>query len=178
MAKQVFPGKKSGTTEELSWWIPPPHYHLLQDEHFKVESGEGVWHLWGGKTVHLKKGDEIIIPARKWHTFQKTEGSEEPFSVLYQYDKEYAEMEESFFRNCFTYFEDCRKGGAEPSIFQLGVFAVHFWMPIALPVPGPEWFNFVVSTVMTVLLGCIGQYVLGYKASYVEYYAKDAKKQE
>ena len=174
-SKQVFPRKNDRRDGELSLFNPPAHYHLLQDEYFKVESGAGIWYLWGGKTVHLKKGDEIVVPALKWHRFEGAADSEEPFTVLYRYDREYAEMEERFFRNTFSYMEDCRKAGMEPSIFQMMVFCMHNWMPLALPVPGPEWFSLVVNTILMVVVGCVGEFLLGYKASYPEYYSENAK---
>lgn len=165
---QTFAPKQANL--EPSFYMPPPHYHLLQDEHFHVHSGEGIWHLWGGRTVRLSKGDDIMVPAGKWHTFDVAPESEEPLTVSYKYDAEYPEMEDRFFRNVMSYFADCRRAGRKPSVFQLMVFSMHNWMPIGLPVPGPERFNFVVNTILMVVMGCIGQFLLGYKASYSEYY--------
>lgn len=171
---QTFPQKQARQGFESSFYMPPPHYHLLQDEYFHVISGEGIWHLWGGRTIRLKRGDEIMVPAGKWHTFDVAPESTEPLAVAYRYDAEYAQMEERFFRNVLPYFADCRKAGLKPSIFQLMVFCMHNWMPIALPVPGPQWFNFLVNTVLMVVLGSVGQFLLGYKTSYPEYYREES----
>ncbi|KAG7104850.1 oxidoreductase virH like protein [Verticillium longisporum] len=173
---QIFPQKESQHDFESSFYRPPPHYHLLQDEHFRVDSGEGTWYLWGGKTVQLKKGDRIVVPARRWHTFDVAPDSKEPLAVSYYYDKEYVEMEETFFRNVLSYFADCRRAGVSPSIFQIMVFAMHNWMPIALPVPGPECFNLLLNTILMVSIGCVGQFLLGYKASYPEYEDEEQKR--
>lgn len=179
---QTFPLKQAEHGFESSFYMPPPHYHLLQDEYFHVESGEGIWHLWGGKTVRLKKGDDIVVPQGKWHTFDIAPESKEPLCVSYRYDAEMAEMEERFFRNVLPYFADCRKAGRSPSVFQLMVFAMYNWMPIAVASVGPEWFNLVLNTVLMVMIGCVGQFLLGYKPSYPEYYnekmAREARRED
>lgn len=175
VTKQVFPLKHVGASIEPSFYRPPAHYHIWQDEHFTVMSGEGTWYLWGGKTVHLKTGDEIVVPAWKWHTFDITPESKEPLAVAYRYNKEYSEMEERFFRNMLSYFGDCQRAGTKPSVFQIMVFSMHNWMPIALSVPGPEWLDLVVSVVFLLVVGFIGEFLPGYKASYPEYYAEEKK---
>lgn len=175
-SKQVFPPNNSDRRDGgPSLFNPPAHYHLLQDELFKVESGAGIWRLWGGRTVRLEKGDETVVPALRWHCFESAPESDEPLKVLYRYEREYAEMEECFFRNTFSYMADCRKAGMQPSIFQMTVFCMHNWMPLAVQVPGPEWLNLVVSTIIMLVVGFVGEFLLGYKASYPEYYSGNAK---
>lgn len=176
LSKQVFPSKKVQGHDSLSLFNPPPHYHLLQDEYFRVASGAGIWHLWGGKSVHLKKGDEIMVPPWKWHWFESAPHSEELFSVMYRYDAEYAEMEERFFRNIFGYQEDCRKAGIKPSIVQLLVFCMHNWMLPGFPISGPERLNLLVNTTLIFVIGGFGQFLLGYKAFYPEYYPEDGNR--
>lgn len=87
-------------------------------------------------------------------------------------------MEERYFRNQFAYMEDCRKQGLEMSIFQIMVFCMHNWMPLALWDRKfvPEWLNFIISTLLMLILGIVGQYVLGYSSSYDEYYLEHSEK--
>ena len=125
--------------------------------------------------MRLEKGDSLMIPARKWHRFESAPDVDEPLVILYRYDKEYPVMEEVFFRNVFTYFDDCRKAGVDPSVFQLLVWCRHCWMPMGLPIPGPEWFNLLGNTVLMFVFGFIGEFLLGYKATYPEYYDEKAK---
>lgn len=173
--KQVFPGRKAGLAHEPSLFRPPPHYHWFQDEHFKVEAGRGIWYLWTGETVRLKKGDEIMVPMWKWHWFEADPDSEEPFSVLYGYNKEYTAMEARFFKNQFGYMNDCHRAGVNQSIFQLMVFCMHFWMPIAIISIGPESFKFAVNSLLMLVIGSIGEFLLGYQVSYPEYYSEGKK---
>lgn len=46
-----------------SLYTPPPHYHLLQAEHFLVLSGTGLWHLSRNRTLRLSSGDTISPPS-------------------------------------------------------------------------------------------------------------------
>ncbi len=80
--------------------------------------------------------------------------------------------EERFFRNFFGYLEDCRRAGNQPSVFQLELFLYTVDGPLAIPCPGPDGVKWWVSRVVMVLLGVvIGEWVLGYKRTYPEYYS-------
>lgn len=179
-SSQVYPAPKDCGVSATSRWVPPPHYHLLQDEHFKVESGAGIWHLYGGKNVRVNKGETISIKARRYHWFEPAPDIDEPLAVLYRYDKEYQAMEESFFRNQFAYMEDCKKQGLEMSMFQTMVFCMHNWMPLAVWERRflPEWLNLIISSILMLIMGFIGQYLLGYRASYEEYYLERGDKKQ
>lgn len=56
--------------QKPSLYTPPPHYHLLQTEHFLVLSGTGDWHLSRNRTLRLQPGDTISIPALTYHWFE------------------------------------------------------------------------------------------------------------
>jgi mannose-6-phosphate isomerase-like protein (cupin superfamily) len=172
--RQAFPAHDSERHSEGTVWHPPPHYHLLQDEHFTIVSGGGTWHLWN-KSVHLTKGDVIVVPARAWHWFESDPSVEEPLEISVKYDAGYESMEERFFRNTFGYMADCREQGISPSVFQLMVFFMHNLMPPGIKSPGPEWLNLLFNTVFMYVVGSIGQLLLGYRESYPEYYGGDEK---
>ncbi|EXJ65516.1 hypothetical protein A1O7_01857 [Cladophialophora yegresii CBS 114405] len=79
------------------------------------------------------------------------------------------EAEQRFFRNFFGYLDDCRKAKMEPSPFQLFVFLHAADTPVALPLPN-EWLGVIVSWVFLTVMASVGRWVLGYQASYPEYY--------
>ena len=166
----------------IEYYKPTPEFPFSFKQVFppredgKVDAGRAIWYLWGGKTAHLKKGDEISVPMWKWHWFEADPDSEEPFSVLYRYDKEYTSMEERFFRNQLSYLSDCRRAGISQSMFQVMVFCMHNWMVLEIISIGPDWFRFVPNTMLMVVLGSIGEFLLGYQASYPEYYSENEKK--
>lgn len=171
---QAFPPHDSKHEKEITLFHPPAHYHLFQAEYFTVVAGGGTWYLWN-KTFHLSKGDELVIPARAWHTFDGDSSLEEPLIIAVKYDKGYSAMEERFFRNTLGYLSDCHKAGASPSVFQLIVFFMHNQMAPGMKTPGPEWLNLWLNIVFMYVMGGIGEYVLGYSVSYPEYYKADKK---
>ena len=173
--KQAYPTHDHECHSEATAWHPPPHYHLLQDEHFTVVAGGGTWHLWD-RSVHLSKGDVIVVPARAWHWFEGDPSVEEPLEIAVSYQADYEAMEERFFRNTFGYLADCRDQGIPPSVFQLMVFFMHNFMPPGIKTPGPEWLNLLFNTFFMLVVGSIGQFLLGYHASYPEYYGCREKK--
>ncbi|KAF2226847.1 hypothetical protein BDZ85DRAFT_247219 [Elsinoe ampelina] len=81
--RQVSPATRKGDPHKGSVYTPPPHYHLLQDEHFVVETGEGIWHLQGGRDIRLRAGDTLNVKAREWHWFEVAPNSTEDLSVVY-----------------------------------------------------------------------------------------------
>ncbi|KAG8627993.1 hypothetical protein KVT40_003866 [Elsinoe batatas] len=173
--RQVFAATRKGNPHQGSFFTPPPHYHLLQDEHFIVETGEGIWHLEGVREVRLRSGDTLKVEARKRHWFEVAPNSTEDLSVVYFYDKGYKDMEDRFFRNLFGDMADRRRAGMDISIFQLSVFCLRFWMPIGLVKVGPEWLKLVLNTCLMLILAFVGECMLGYKSSYDEYYQPGSK---
>jgi mannose-6-phosphate isomerase-like protein (cupin superfamily) len=172
--KQAYPPHNSQLDSELTLYYPPAHYHLLSDEHFIVSAGAGTWYLWD-RSVHLSKGDEIVIPARTWHRFEGDASLDQPLTIDVKYDKAYAAMEERFFRNTLSYIGDCSKAGVTPSVFQLMVFFVHNMMPPGIRTPGPEFLNLLLNTAFMFVVGGVGEFLLGYQASYPEYYDESEK---
>lgn len=157
---------------------PMSHFHLLQSESFHVASGRGIWYL-GDRVLQLKEGDDIVIPPWISHRFENIPGSKESLVILYCYDAQYFEMEESFFRNALTYMDDCRKAGVAPSLLQLCVFCTAGWMaPDIVPVPkvAGEYVRCAVNIVVMWVLALVGWLVFGYRVSYVEYYDPKEKK--
>ena len=155
-----------------SMFNPPLHLHLYQLEEFHVVTGQARFYLEG--KPHDRKKDEIIqIPIGSYHRFENT--GTDRLIVDIRLDEQKWEMEVSFFRNFFGYLEDCRKAKMEPSIFQILRFLYAVDGPLAVPCLGPRWMGRQLSWLVMYLAGVVvGEYLLGYKGSYMEYYA-DAK---
>ena len=92
--------------------------------------------------------------------------------IEFRLDQQNWEAEEQFFRNFFGYLDDCQKAGQSPSVFQLFRFLYSINAPLAFSVPGPVWVGKQFSWLLMGIMGpVIGEWLLGYKESYEEYYA-------
>lgn len=86
-------------------------------------------------------------------------------------------VSERFFRNLYSYLEDCGNQGVEPSPPQLLLFLHSAEVSLAFSW-GPDWLMRGVSWGLGLVVGkWVGQYVLGYKESYPEYYDPEGKKE-
>lgn len=161
-----------------SMFNPPQHLHLFQTEEFLIEQGTGIWYQpTAPNPAHrriVKNAGEIInLPKGTYHRFENASDTE-PMVIKIRVEPpgENAVKEEQFFRNFFGYLEDCRKQGSQPSIFQLELFLHTIDGPLAIPCPGPDGIKWWVSRIMMLFLGVvIGEWVLGYKRTYPEYYS-------
>lgn len=79
-----------------------------------------------------------------------------------------------FFRNIYSYLDDCYNQNVAPSLPQLLLFLDS--AEISLAFPGPAWIARPASYAFGVVMGrWIGQYLLGYSASYQEYWSSDSE---
>ncbi|KAI9660909.1 MAG: hypothetical protein M1821_009236 [Bathelium mastoideum] len=161
-----------------TFFTPPLHLHLFQTEIFRVESGTAAFYLRPtskdpGRRL-VAEGGTIEIPKRAYHTFENASTTENLVLSL-RFDPQRWEAEESFFRNFSGYLEDCRKAKKSPSPIQVMRMLHENDTPVAVPVPSwcPEWVGTWVSRAFQVVIAVvIGEYLLGYKGSYPEYYRK------
>ncbi|KAK7959266.1 uncharacterized protein PG986_004120 [Apiospora aurea] len=169
-----------------SMFNPPLHLHLFQTERFRCVSGTGVWYQpthpeASKRRVVMRGGDpHITLQAGLFHRFENASVDEDlVVDIGLDPESQDAEMEHRFFRNFFGYLEDCRVQKTEPSLFQLELFLWSVDGPLAIPVPGiPNWVNWWISRGFMVVLGkWIGESLLGYRASYPEYYSGPMRKQ-
>jgi mannose-6-phosphate isomerase-like protein (cupin superfamily) len=153
-----------------SFFNPPMHFHMYQTEEFQVVSGLARFFL-EGKTYLRNAGEVQFIPKGAYHCFENASESAEDLVVDFRLDQQNWEMEERFFRNFFGYLDDCRKAKQSPSPFQMFRFLYGVNGPLAVPVPGPAWVGRLVSWVFMIVMGLlIGEWLLGYRGSYEEYY--------
>lgn len=174
LGRQVVPPDNKVADGSGSFFPPPSHIHLLQDEIFTVTSGEGVWYIRGREPIHIKAGDEpFVVKQFVPHRFENAPGSSEPLVIEYNWDAEMREMEMRFFYNAFGYMDDCARAKMPLSILQLCVICADAYMPVDLGIPGPNFINLTVSTIFLFTASAIGKWIFGYKSSYPEYYQKE-----
>ena len=160
------------TTHGVSLAQPPLHYHLHQEETFRVKSGSALLFLGTNKkpfaTIDVNNPN-AFIPAGRYHRF---ENASQTVDLVIEEKKSPADdgVDQRFFRNTFGYLDDCKKAKVEPSVFQLIVFAHAADTPLALPAPfGIEVLGFWISRVFTIVMAFAGRQ-MGYQQSYPEYF--------
>lgn len=151
----------------LSIITPPFHYHIHQDEFFRVHSGLATFHQLGTSTT-IAAGATTAIKAGRYHRFENASATD-PLVVDIQLAPEAYESEQRFFRNFFGYLDDCKTAGAAPSFFQLMVFLESADTPLAVPVPW-EALGRALSRVLLAVAAGWGRWGLGYRETYREYY--------
>ncbi|OCT46038.1 putative ankyrin repeat domain-containing protein 29 protein [Cladophialophora carrionii] len=164
------------TTPEHGPSIVQPHFHwyIRQVEHFRVVSDECLFwkgvgaEPWMTLSAGLGKQATASVPPRTYHRFENASKTR-PLVVDVQLDPEHYEGEQRFFRNFSGYLDDYRNSMMEPSPFQLCVFLHAAETPVALPLQN-EWLGVIASRVFLHVMAFVGRWMLGYRASYPEYY--------
>jgi mannose-6-phosphate isomerase-like protein (cupin superfamily) len=172
------PGRFKGIPASENFVIPPYHWHWYQDEYFHISAGRFIFTL-EGKEQTLSAADPmpVHIPARARHTFRADDTCEEECVLtITATPPDQSGLSERFFRNVYSYLNDCKKHNKSPSAPQLLLFLDSGEVGLALP--GPQFLAHWASYALGVVVGrWWGGYVLGYKTSYEEYYdAKLAKR--
>jgi mannose-6-phosphate isomerase-like protein (cupin superfamily) len=151
---------------------PPFHYHLYQDEYFRIQSGKGNFYTGLGPSPAVVLSPDgtttTSIKAGTFHRFENASTTEDLVLDIKLTPETY-EQEQKFFRNFFSYLDDCTKTGAPPSTFQLLVFLHEADTPLVIPVP-VEGLGRALSRILLSGGAAWGRYVLGYQPSYEEYY--------
>ncbi|PCD26476.1 hypothetical protein AU210_012901 [Fusarium oxysporum f. sp. radicis-cucumerinum] len=157
---------------------PPFHYHIYQDEFFRVQSGIGNFYRGLDSKPFAVLSDDpdgqatASVKAGYFHRFENAAKDRDLVVDIHLTPESY-ENEQQFFRNFFGYLDDCKVSGSAPSIFQLLVFLHSADTPLVIPIPW-EFLGRVVSRILLTTAAYWGRFVLGYKQTYPEYY--DAKK--
>lgn len=184
---------------------PPFHYHVHQNEFFRVTRGTGNFYMGldpepfavlsapspspssppassATTTTTTNNNDSskntARVPRGRYHRFENASRTD-PLVVDIHLSPEAYEDEQRFFRNFFGYLDDCKRAGTAPSVFQLLVFLHGADTPLAVPVPallGGEGVGRVLSRVVTAVVAFWGRWVLGYRTSYGEYYEEGKAK--
>lgn len=100
--------------------VPPYHWHKYQSETFQINSGSMRATLEGSDTI-IPAGDSITILPGQHHTFNNA-SDDEDLVISTGLDPMERERDEAFFRNLYSYLDDCRKEGVGPSLPQLMLF--------------------------------------------------------
>ncbi|TXC02880.1 hypothetical protein FocTR4_00015072 [Fusarium oxysporum f. sp. cubense] len=134
---------------------PPFHYHIYQDEFFRVQSGKGNFYRGLDPKPFAVLSDDpdgqvtASVKAGYFHRFENAAEDRDLVVDIHLTPESY-ENEQQFFRNFF---------GADT--------------PLVIPIPW-EFLGRVVSRILLTTAAYWGRFVLGYKQTYPEYY--DAKK--
>ena len=153
--------------------IPPYHFHWKQEEIFVVEKGAVIFKVDGKDFKGTAADGEISVPGGAYHLFYPDISTGEDVVLKIWALPDYG-ADEQFFRNLFSYLEDCKINKKKPSTFQLLLFLHEHDISIAIPnLPKPLG-KFVGKYLLGAFGGkFIGKWMLGYQASYKEYYAGD-----
>lgn len=164
------------TTKEhgVSIVAPPHHYHIYQDETFRVQSGIG--HFYRGfdtepfVELSSQPGAQTTagVSAGVFHKFENASKTEDLVVDIHLTPETY-ENEQRFFRNFFGYLDDCRASKRAPNLFQLLVMLNSADTPVAVPTPW-LWLSRFLSRLLTTGGALVGKWFLGFKESYPEYY--------
>ncbi|RPA92831.1 hypothetical protein L873DRAFT_1708235, partial [Choiromyces venosus 120613-1] len=176
-SRQFLPPYKGVDT---TFGTPPYHYHLRQWETFTVESGKVLVTIESKRHL-LAPGESITVQVGEYHNFRNASDSED-LQILIEFPRvegrDAAMMEEKFFRNYYSYAIDARSGGkGEPSPWQMMLFMWDAEMFLAFPIKGlPRTLQKAISWVVVFVGGVvIGDWLLGYKRTYPEYYEEPGK---
>ncbi|KAG6986466.1 hypothetical protein G7Y79_00082g100820 [Physcia stellaris] len=149
--------------------VPPYHWHKYQTETFLIHSGTMRATQEGSDKI-IPAGQSITVEPGLYHTFYNNSMTEN-LSFSTGLDPMERERDEAFFRNIYSYLDDCRKAGKSPHIAQLMLFLYFFDCYPALP--GPKSLSRPLSQVLVFVVGImVGKLLLGFKESYPEYYQR------
>lgn len=159
--------------KEKNYLTPPYHWHWYQEEYFDIKSGRFLVNYEGKVIGYDKTAGRVTIPPGARHTFWPDPESAELCEMHISTQEEHNDgVSERFFRNLYSYLEDCARQGIAPSVPQLLLFLHSAETSLALP--GPGFLSRWVSYAMGVVIGkWYGGYVLGLKDSYPEYYEEN-----
>ncbi|CAD0094413.1 unnamed protein product [Aureobasidium mustum] len=161
--------------------IVPSLGHWYQEEHFTVTQGTFIFTL-NGKEIKISATDpnpRVSITPGAPHTFVPDPAYKGPCVIEISAETSPLSSEttatdlgvsERFFRNLYSYLEDCSRQNVSPSPPQLLLFLDSAEVSLAWDV-GPTWLMHYLSYGLGVVVGrWIGGGLLGYKGSYPEYY--------
>lgn len=137
-----------------------------------------------GEHKLVQAGETVFIPAGVYHWFSNASETQS-LVVDVGLNGDTRDRDERFFRNLYSYLEDCnRAGGGEEAVSKGGVAAggaVTAPNPlqmmvfldsadVAVAIPGPKWIGKPVGRFIVWFGSFVGRWICGFKASYPEYY--------
>ncbi|KAF4554752.1 Hypothetical protein D9617_3g018200 [Elsinoe fawcettii] len=163
--------------------IPPFHWHWYQEEQFYIREGRYLFTL-ESRTFPVSSTDPqpVRIPPGARHTFRVDPTSPtrcviEISTFLSPHQRTLSPSargqilgaSERFFRNIYSYLEDCTAQKVAPSLPQLVLMLHDAEISLAFPGPGvvQRWASWGFGVVVGKVLG---EWVLGYRSSYAEYF--------
>jgi quercetin dioxygenase-like cupin family protein len=148
---------------------PAYHWHYHQREDFRIEKGSVIFHVDGKDVVKTKADGLITIHPGTYHSFRADPDSPEEVVLHVTTPRDDHGVTERFFRNVYSYNEDCIEQKVSPNICQIFLFV--YSTDTYLAFPGPKFIGQPLSRYLTWFLGVVvGKNILGFKESYDEYY--------
>ncbi|SMR50978.1 unnamed protein product [Zymoseptoria tritici ST99CH_1E4] len=161
--------------DNLNYLTPPPHWHWYQDEYFHIKEGRYIFTLEGiTTTLSATSPQPIHIPARARHTFKVDPTHSGPCTIEISTTISPRGADDRFFRNIYSYLDDCYVQNLSPSLPQLLLMLDA--AEISMAFPGPGWIARPASWVFGVLVGRWLGGLLGCRASYEEYWSEEGRK--
>jgi len=150
---------------------PPYHWHKYQMETIFVHSDTMRANLEGSDQI-VHPGQSVTVEPGLRHLFVN-DSDKEPLDVSIGLDRNMRDRDEAFFRNLFSYQEDCQKHGKPQNVTQLLLFPYFFNCYPGLS--GPKFLTQPISQALTFVIGVVvGKWLLGFQGSYPEYYTTSA----
>lgn len=129
-------------------------------------------------TVSASDPQPVHVPAQARHTFKVDDSHEGPCTIEVSTrtspqspsdEPEAYGANAKFFRNIYSYLDDCYTQDVSPSLPQILLMLDS--AEISMAFPGPRWLAHPLSWAFGVIVGrWIGRYLLGYRSSYPEYW--------
>ncbi|KAF2227027.1 hypothetical protein BDZ85DRAFT_230887 [Elsinoe ampelina] len=143
--------------------IPPFHWHWYQEEQFFIRQG-GARHTF--RADPLSPVPCIIEISTLLSPHQSLLSPSSRASIL--------GASERFFRNIYSYLEDCTVQGVSPSLPQLALMLHDAETSLAFPGPGvvSRWLSWGFGVVVG---KWVGEWWLGYRSSYPEYFDEERR---
>ncbi|KXT08745.1 hypothetical protein AC579_4138 [Pseudocercospora musae] len=180
----------AGPAAANSALAPPLHYHHSQAETFLVKAGHAAFYtyhppssrLWSTlmpftsytcKVEVAGPEQSVLIPKGVVHTFRNASANSElelEFALSPTLSSSVSAgltTEEIFFRNTWSYRQDCTKAASQRSLLQVMCFNWQGGVVLMLPGCGR-----LLSRILGSIGALFGRYVVGYQYSYDEYARK------
>lgn len=173
--------------ENGSFFEPPLHFHPSQTETFTVISGR-MRVCRGSDWTELAPQSSITIAPKELHRFENM--SESTPLVMDVRINPSLPSDEAFFRNAYSYAEDCNNpptnGGIDgssalqtksldPNPFQIALFLYESGTVLGIPIL-PRWVADPLMNSLVWFCGVVvGKRLLGFKTSHREYYDTEAE---
>ncbi|KAH8811277.1 hypothetical protein F5884DRAFT_269711 [Xylogone sp. PMI_703] len=154
--------------------VPPYHWHWYQTEYFNIKKGRFVFLVEGQEFVYDETSPKISVPPTARHRYWADPSYDGECEVHISASPARG-LDEKFYRNLYSYLNDCERQKVKPSLPQLLLFCDSAEFSIAFPGPAllMRWLSWMFGVVVGRWYGGLW---LGLKTSYDEYFDENRAK--